>query len=86
MKRLASVVLAVMVCVFAMVATEKRAYAYVDPGSGLIVIQSIASAAAAVGYFFRRRILGMFGGGAAKVEAVKPVAPTAAKRESRRLA
>jgi hypothetical protein len=84
MKRLASVILAVMMCVFAMVATEKRAYAYVNPGDGLLVIQSAASAAAAVGYFFRRKIMEMFGRGAAKVKTVKVVSPSASKRETRR--
>jgi hypothetical protein len=86
MKRLASGVLAVMVCVFAMMATEKRAYAYVDPGVGFLVLQSIASVAAAVGYFFRRKFKALFGG-SARVETVKAVTPArATKRETRRLA
>jgi hypothetical protein len=60
MKRFASFALGVMVCFCLMVATERRAMAYVDPGSGFLALQSAASVMAAVGYFFRRRILGIF--------------------------
>jgi len=61
MKRFASIALAVMVCFCLMVATERKAMAfYVDPGSGFLALQSAASVMAAVGYFFRRRILGIF--------------------------
>ena len=35
---------------------EHRAYAYVDPGSGLFVVQSIGTALAGVLYYFRRRL------------------------------
>ena len=35
---------------------EARAYAYVDPGSGLFVVQSIGTALAGVLYYFRRRL------------------------------
>jgi hypothetical protein len=42
------------------VATERRALAYVDPGSGLLVLQSIGSAVAAAAYFMRRRIMMFF--------------------------
>lgn len=34
--------------------------AYVDPGSGLLALQSFASVMAAVGFFLRRRIMGLF--------------------------
>jgi hypothetical protein len=46
-----------------LIATERHAFAYyVDPGSGLFVIQSAASVMVTVGYFMRRRIRALFGG------------------------
>ena len=62
MKRLLSFVLACVVCVCVLVATERRAMAmYVDPGSGLLVLQSAASVMAAAAFFLRRKIRSMFG-------------------------
>jgi hypothetical protein len=43
------------------VATDRRAYAYVDPSSGLLALHSAAAGFAAIGYFLRRRIAGLFG-------------------------
>jgi hypothetical protein len=60
MKRLISFCLTLLTCTCLLLATERRALAYVDPGTGLLVLQSLASVVAAVGYFFRRRILGLF--------------------------
>jgi len=60
MKRLISVCLTVLCCFCLMLATERRAMAYVDPGSGLLAIQSIGSILAAAGFFLRRRIMGLF--------------------------
>ncbi len=34
--------------------------AYVDPGSGLLALQSIGSMLAAAAFFMRRRIMGLF--------------------------
>ena len=61
MKRLISVSLTLFFCFCLMLATEKRALAYVDPGSGLLAIQSIGSMLAAAAFFMRRRIMGLFG-------------------------
>lgn len=61
MKRFISFSLAIFTCVCVLVATERQAKAYVDPGTGFIALQAVTSALAAVGYFLRRRILGMFG-------------------------
>ena len=48
MKRLLSFALGCMVCVCVLIATEQRAMAmYVDPGSGLLALQSAASVLAA---------------------------------------
>ena len=61
MKRVVSFSLAIFCCVCLLLATERRAMAYVDPGSGLLALQSVASVAAAAGYFMRRRIAALFG-------------------------
>jgi hypothetical protein len=60
MKRLVSVCLTVFCCACLMLATERRAMAYVDPGSGLLALQSIGSMLAAAGFFMRRRIMRLF--------------------------
>ena len=60
MKRLMSVSLTLFCCVCLMLATERRAMAYVDPGSGLLALQSIGSMLAAAAFFLRRRIMGIF--------------------------
>jgi len=61
MKRFLSFSLAVFCCTCLFMATEQRAYAYIDPGSGLLAIQSMFAALGAAGYFLRRRIAGIFG-------------------------
>ena len=62
MKRLLSFTLGCVVCLCVLVATEQRAMAmYVDPGSGLLALQSAASVVAAAAFFLRRRIRAMFG-------------------------
>jgi hypothetical protein len=61
MKQFASFVLACFVCFCLLIATERRALAYyVDPGSGLLALQSAASALAAIGFFMRRKIRALF--------------------------
>jgi hypothetical protein len=75
MKRLISFSLSVFCCICLVVATDRHAYAYVDPGSGLLALQSIAAAGAAFGYFMRRRIALLFGSGSEKdVTTKKPIA------------
>jgi hypothetical protein len=76
MKRLAAVLFGVLTLMCLMVATEHRAWGYIDPGTGLVALQSIASVAAACSYFLRRRILGFFGMGKKTVASV-PVAVAA---------
>jgi hypothetical protein len=61
MKRLISLSLTAFCCICLLVATERRAYAYVDPGSGLLAVQSFAAVMGAVGYTLRRRIAALFG-------------------------
>jgi len=76
MKRLISLSLAVLITLCMIVASERRAWGYVDPGSGLIALQTIASVIAAWAYMVRRRIRAFF---TRKKDppAVLPVAPKA---------
>ena len=81
MKRIASFVLAALVVVSLLVATEPRAWSlsgYVDPGTGLLALQFITSAVAATGYFLRRHIRAFFQPKPKKVvpPAIKPTAGT----------
>jgi hypothetical protein len=59
--QLASFSLAAICCFGLIVATEPQAHAYIDPGSGLLALQSAGAAMAALGYFLRRRIRAIFG-------------------------
>lgn len=62
MKRLLSFALGCVVCVCLLIATEQRAMAmYVDPGSGLLALQSAASVMAAAAFFLRKKIRAVFG-------------------------
>jgi hypothetical protein len=82
MKRFISLSLAIFTCVCLLVASERRAMAYVDPGSGFLAIQSIASAMAATGYFARRRILALF----KKKKADPAIEPVVVKKDTREAA
>lgn len=79
MKRFFSLSLAVLCCLCLVVATERRAYAYVDPGSGLLALQSFAAALAAAAYYMRRRIGALFGRGK---QSPSTVTVATAKREN----
>jgi hypothetical protein len=43
---------------------ERPAYAYADPGTGLLAIQAAGSALVAVGWFLRRKLAWLFRRGA----------------------
>jgi NAD/NADP transhydrogenase alpha subunit len=60
MKQLISCSIALFTFMCVLVATERHAMAYVDPGSGLLALQSLASVTAAAGFFLRKRIVGLF--------------------------
>jgi O-antigen/teichoic acid export membrane protein len=47
---------------------ERPAYAYADPGTGLLAIQAVGSALVAGGWYLRRKIYALFHRGAAKAE------------------
>jgi hypothetical protein len=74
MKRLISATLSLFVCFCLFLATERQARAYVDPGTGLLAVQSAASAVAAAAFFLRRRIIGLFTKKSPSSGAVRPVA------------
>lgn len=40
---------------------EPRAYAYVDPGSSLLIFQSVSAVVTGVLFYFRRRLKALFG-------------------------
>jgi len=86
---LASGFLAVFSCLCLVVATERRALAYVNPGDGFMALQAIASVMATAGYFPRTRIKALFTRNkpAGKAEP-KPtlVLPVARKNDSRNAA
>jgi hypothetical protein len=60
MKRLISFSLTILITFCMLVASERRAWGYVDPGSGLIALQTVASVVAAYAYYIRRRIRTFF--------------------------
>ncbi len=49
---------------------ERPAYAYADPGTGLLAIQAVGSALVAGGWYLRRKIYALFHRSAAKADAV----------------
>jgi hypothetical protein len=61
MKRIASLSLSLLACIGLLLATERRAMAYINPGDGMMFVQSAGAAIAATAYFLRSRILALFG-------------------------
>jgi hypothetical protein len=43
-----------------LLASEKQAHAYADPGSSLLILQTVGSIVTATGLYFRRRIASFF--------------------------
>jgi hypothetical protein len=60
MRRFVSISLAVLFAFCLVVGTERRAWGYIDPGAGLLTLQTLASAVAAFIYFLRRRVRALF--------------------------
>ena len=84
MRRLMLVSVTVFSLLGLMLASERRAMAYVDPGSGLLAIQSIGSMMAAAGFFLRRRIMRVFSKKKPLTSAALPV--TVRKEDTRNVA
>ncbi len=76
MKRLLSFSLAVFCCFCLLIATEQRAMAYVDPGSGLLALQTLASVLAGFAYIARRRIQALFRKGTKRKNTETPILET----------
>jgi len=60
MKRFASLLLGIVTVLCFMIATEHKAWGYVDPGSGLLALQGAASVLGTVAFYFRRRLRALF--------------------------
>jgi hypothetical protein len=56
MRRVASFLLACGVVIGLLIGFERPAYAYVDPGSGLFLVQGIGTFVAGVFFYIRRRL------------------------------
>ncbi|HEY5215018.1 MAG TPA: hypothetical protein VIJ38_18565 [Acidobacteriaceae bacterium] len=84
MKRLVSFVLTLFTGVCFLMAMERQAMAYVDPGTGLLALQSFASVMAAAMFFLRRRIMGLFKRNKPQANVATPV--TVQKEDSRNTA
>jgi hypothetical protein len=50
----------VLMLVGAALAFERPAYAYADPGTGLLAVQAAGSALVATGWYLRRKIYSLF--------------------------
>ena len=62
----------VLILVGALLAFERPAYAYADPGTGLLAVQAAGSALVATGWYLRRKIYSLFrSGDAPKSEPVQ---------------
>jgi hypothetical protein len=79
MKRLVSAALSLFITFCLLVATDRRAWGYVDPGSGLIALQTFASVGAAYAYVIRRRIRTFFARKEKPATMVLPVATETSK-------
>ena len=75
MRRIASLLLWIVTMLCFLIATERKAWGYVDPGSGLLALQGVASLVGTAVYYFRRRLRALFerkpAKGAAVVRTVK---------------
>jgi hypothetical protein len=60
MKLIVSVVPLLLIFVGAVILFERPAYAYADPGTGLLAIQAAGSALVAAGWYLRRKIFLLF--------------------------
>ena len=55
---------------------ERPAYAYADPGTGLLAIQALGSALVAAGWYLRRKIYAIFHRGQAPKQEAQEVSVT----------
>jgi hypothetical protein len=64
MRKLLHIVSVALIVVGASLVFEQRAYAYADPGTGLLAIQALGSAVVATGWYLRRKIYSLLHRGA----------------------
>jgi len=67
-KKLLLVLPFLLMFVGALMLFERPAYAYADPGSGLLAIQAAGSALVAAGWYLRRKIYALFHRGTAETQ------------------
>jgi hypothetical protein len=60
MRRLIQAIPILLIFVGAMLLSQQPAYAYADPGTGLLAIQAAGSALIAAGWYMRRKIYALF--------------------------
>ena len=65
MRHFLTVIPWVLICVGVLSLTERPAWAYADPGTGLLLIQAAGTAIATVGWFLRRKFAAIFRRGSA---------------------
>ncbi len=53
----------ILMLVGAVLLFERPAYAYADPGTGLLAVQAVGSALVATGWYLRRKIFSFLGSG-----------------------
>ena len=61
--KLLNVVPVVLILVGSVLLFERPAYAYADPGTGLLAVQAAGSALVATGWYLRRKIYSLFRSG-----------------------
>jgi O-antigen/teichoic acid export membrane protein len=76
--RLLKILPLLLIVVGAVILFERPAYAYADPGTGLLAIQAVGSALVASGWYLRRKIYALFNKGGAAVKETE-AAPAAGK-------
>jgi len=59
MRKLLQITSIALIVAGASILFEQRAYAYADPGTGLLAIQALGSAFVASGWYLRRKIYGL---------------------------
>lgn len=68
MRVLLRIIPLVLIIVGATLLFQRPAYAYADPGTGLLAIQAVGSALVASGWYLRRKIYALFHRGSAPKE------------------
>jgi hypothetical protein len=77
MRKLLQVIPIVLILVGLTLIFEQRAYAYADPGTGLLAIQAAGSVLVAAGWYLRRKIYALLHWGAtSKQQSNEPLATT----------